>query len=65
MAYEAGLILAEALGRNATRAGVRQALLDIGTFRGLQGEIRIDGNGDVTRRQFLMTVRDGRASVVE
>lgn len=65
MSYEAGLILAEALRRDPTRGGIRAALLGIGTFRGLQGEIRLDLNGDVTRRQFLMRVRDGQASVVE
>jgi len=65
MSYEAGFVLAEALRRNPTRAGVMGALLDIGTFHGLQGDIQIDRSGDVTRRQFLMAVRGGRASVVE
>jgi len=65
LAYEAGLVLAEALRRDPTRAGVRMALLDIGTFHGLQGDIAFDRFGDVTRRHFLMTVRGGRASVVE
>jgi len=65
LSYEAGFILAEALRRDPRRSGVQQALLDIGTFHGLQGDIHIDRNGDVARRQFLMAVRGGRASVVE
>jgi branched-chain amino acid transport system substrate-binding protein len=65
LAYEAGMVLAEALRRDPTRAGVKRALLDIGTFRGLQGPIQFDRFGDVTRRHFLMTVRAGRAAAVE
>jgi branched-chain amino acid transport system substrate-binding protein len=65
LAYEAGLVLAEALRRDPTRAGVKKALLDTATFRGLQGDIRLDRNGDVTRRHFVTTVREGRVAIVE
>jgi branched-chain amino acid transport system substrate-binding protein len=65
LAYEAGQVLAEALRRDPTRAGVKRALLDAGTYRGLQGDIRLDQAGDVTRRHFVMTVREGRVVVVE
>ena len=60
MSYEAVLILAEAFRRDATREGVRDALLSIGTFEGLQGPVRIDRFGDTQRRHYVMTVRDGK-----
>jgi branched-chain amino acid transport system substrate-binding protein len=65
LAYEAGLVLADALRRDPTRAGVKRALLAAPSYRGLQGEIRLDANGDPTRRHFVTTVRDGRAAVLE
>jgi branched-chain amino acid transport system substrate-binding protein len=60
LAYEAVQLLAEGLRRDATREGVRAAVLSIGTFQGLQGTLKLDRFGDVERKQFVMTVRDGR-----
>jgi branched-chain amino acid transport system substrate-binding protein len=60
LAYEAVQLLAEGLRRDATREGLRAALLSLGTFDGLQGPLELDGFGDVQRRQFVMTIRDGR-----
>ena len=60
MSYEAVLILAEAFKRDATREGVRDALLAVGTFEGLQGPVRIDAFGDTERKHYVMTVRDGK-----
>jgi branched-chain amino acid transport system substrate-binding protein len=65
MSYEAVLILAEAFRRDASRQGVRQALLSIGTFEGLQGPIRLDEFGDTQRKHFVMTVRDGKVVHVD
>ena len=63
--YEAVLVAGDALRKDATREGVRAALLAKGTFAGLQDEIRIDRHGDGDRRQLLMTVRDGRIVALE
>ena len=60
MSYEAVHILADALRRDATREGVRKALLSIGTFEGLQGPIQIDRYGDTQRKHYVMTVHDGK-----
>ncbi len=60
LSYEAVQLLAEGLRRDATREGVRRVILGLGTFRGLQDEIRVDALGDTDRPPFLMTIRDGR-----
>ena len=65
LSYESVEVLAEALRRDASREGVRRAILGIGTFHGLQGDLRIDRYGDVQRRHLVTTLRDGRMSVLE
>jgi branched-chain amino acid transport system substrate-binding protein len=60
LAYEAVQVVAEGLRRERTRDGLRRAILAIGTFHGLQGDFTIDRNGDVSRPQLLMTIRDGK-----
>ena len=65
MAYESVKLLAAALERDATREGVRAALLGLGTFEGLQGPVRIDAYGDAERRHYVMTIRGGRVVPVE
>lgn len=60
LSYEAVQLVAAGLRRDATREGLRAAVVSLGAFQGLQGELRIDANGDVARRQHIMTVRDGR-----
>lgn len=59
-AYETVMVLATGLERTGGRSeGLAQALLDVGTFDGLSGTIRLDPFGDVVRTLFLTTVRDG------
>lgn len=65
LAYEAVQLVAEGLRRDTTREGLRRAVLGLGTFHGLQEDFHVDRFGDVERRQFLMTVRDGRIVPVE
>jgi branched-chain amino acid transport system substrate-binding protein len=64
MAYEAVGVIADGLRRDPTREGLRAQVLGH-TFQGLQEELRIDGNGDVVRRHYIMTVRDGRIARLE
>lgn len=65
LSYEAVLVLADALRRDATREGVRRALLDIGRFDGVHGPVAVDRFGDAQRPVYVMTVRDGKMSFVE
>lgn len=65
LAYEAVGVLAAGLRRAPSREGIRGAILDIGRFEGLQGEIRVDRNGDCERRLLVATVRDGKTRIVE
>lgn len=65
LAYEATMLVAAGLRQDTSRAGLRRAILGMGTFRGLQESFRIDRFGDVERRQFLMTIRDGRIVPLE
>lgn len=65
LSYEAVLLVAEGLRRDGTREGLRRTILGLGSFHGLQEDFRLDATGDVQRRQFLMTVRDGRIVPVE
>lgn len=64
MSYEAVQVIAEGLRRDATREGLRGAVLGH-SFQGLQEQIRIDRNGDTVRRHYLMTVRGGRMTRLE
>jgi len=65
LSHDAVNALAEGLRKDASREGVRGAILEKGKFEGLQGEYRIDRFGDVERRQFVVTVRNGKTSAVE
>lgn len=60
LSYEAVQLVAAGLRRDATREGLRRALLTLGTFEGLQGPLRLDRFGDVERQQFVLTIRGGR-----
>lgn len=63
--YEAGRMLAAALGEAPARDGVRAALLRRRVFAGLQGELAVDANGDVTRVHHVYSIRDGQLEHVE
>lgn len=65
LSYEAALLLADALRRDATREGVRRAVLEAGAFEGLQGAVPIDRAGDARRRTWITTIREGRMEVLE
>ena len=60
VSYEAVQLLAAGLRRDASRGGIRRAVLDLGTVQGLQGPIRLDRFGDVERPDYLFTVDHGR-----
>lgn len=60
--YEAAQMVFHGLrtGDPEDSQAIKQAILDKGTFQGLQTEIVMDGYGDVSRPQFITTVRDGK-----
>lgn len=60
MAFEAANIVMDGLAKNSDARQLKQTLLGIGSFRGVQGVIRFDAYGDVQRQVFFAEVRDGR-----
>jgi len=58
-AYEAVMVLAEALGKtNGRTDGLKDALLSISDFQGVNGTITFDAYGDVSRNFYLVRVED-------
>ena len=63
--YEATQILLDALSKTDNQKALKGVILNQSVYQGLQGEIRIDKFGDVKRKQFLITVKDGRFVTLE
>jgi branched-chain amino acid transport system substrate-binding protein len=64
-AFDAVNVVLTALGRKGAGETLKQALLRIAEFPGVQGPVRIDRYGDGGRPTFLTTVRDGKFRVVQ
>ena len=64
-AYDAALVLMEAMGRKKDGESLKEAILRIGTFVGIQGPVTIDGYGDAARETYITTIREGRFKVLE
>ncbi len=60
--YEAALILRTALaaGKGRTARELRDTILDLGEFEGLQGPIRFDAQGNAARGLYTYTIERGR-----
>lgn len=65
LAYDAATFLFSGLEQNPAREGLKEALLKIGSFPGLQSTVTVDRFGDVDRRLFMTVVTDGQFKVVE
>ncbi len=65
LAFDASNVLFEALARRQGEQGVKEALLSIRRFEGLQAPIAFDDFGDVQLGVFMTVVRDGRLVLVE
>jgi branched-chain amino acid transport system substrate-binding protein len=61
--YDAANVVLTALERAAGQ-DLKQAILEIGSFRGGQGQLSIDRFGDSSRTMVLTTVEDGRFKVL-
>lgn len=60
LSYESAKLLFTGLRREPSRKGLRQALLEVGTIEGLQGDVRINRYGDAERQTYLGTVQGGQ-----
>jgi branched-chain amino acid transport system substrate-binding protein len=63
--YEAVRVLAEALEHNPDPDQLKQTLLEIRRFEGLQHPILFDRFGDVHRERFLLQIKNGKYTPVE
>lgn len=62
--HEAVSIIAEALRKNGDRERIKETVIGIGHFKGLQGDITLDAFGDPLRSFSLMRVSGGRFTQV-
>jgi len=58
--YDAATVLITALRRRGTGETVRDAVLRIADFQGLQGQIHIDRFGDSWRPTYITVIRNGK-----
>ena len=65
LAYEAATFLLAGLEKNPSRNGLKEALLKLDSFPGLQSKIMVDKYGDVERKLFLTVIENGQFEVVE
>jgi branched-chain amino acid transport system substrate-binding protein len=64
-AYEAVLVLADALERTSGRAdGLAEALVAVDNLEVVQGRISIDAYGDVRRDVYVAVVKDGAFEII-
>lgn len=59
-AYDAAKIAIEAISKRNSGESIKQTLLRIGNFNGLQQKISIDAFGDVKRPTFISVVNNGK-----
>jgi len=64
--YEAVQLVAAALRKTGgKRKGLEDALISTGPQHGVIGDFSLDASGDVNRRNFIVTISDGRFRTVE
>ena len=63
--YDCASILFTAFKKSRAQYGLKEAIIDIGIFKGVQGELSLNQYGDVKRDYYLMTIKDGKFSAVE
>jgi len=65
LAHDATSFLFAGLKKNPPQSGLKEALLNLGPFSGLQSKITVDRYGDVERTLFMTVIEDGQFKVVE
>ncbi len=63
--YEAVSIITEAIKKDANISRIKETIIGLHQFKGLQSDIVIDKNGDPIRPFSLMQVRDGRFAMID
>jgi branched-chain amino acid transport system substrate-binding protein len=58
--YDSTHILMDAIANSTQAEPLGAAIVRIGTFKGLQGDLSFDRYGDIVRKHFLQTIKDGR-----
>jgi branched-chain amino acid transport system substrate-binding protein len=64
-AYDAAMVVLEALQQKMRGESLKEAVLRIRTFQGIQGSLTFDEYGDVEGRTIVTTVREGKFQVLE
>lgn len=57
-AYETIFVIKKALETNPNPKRLKDTIMSIGEFEGLQGKFKIDKYGDVTRKPFILKIQD-------
>lgn len=65
LAYDAATYLFSGLEKNSPRGSLKESLLKMGSFPGLQSTVNVDQYGDVERKLFLTVISDTQFKVVE
>jgi branched-chain amino acid transport system substrate-binding protein len=63
--YDAAMMLFEALQETTDPNQLKEAILNLKDFNGLQGRIRMDSYGDAIRKTYLVTVKNGQFFTLE
>jgi len=64
-AYDCAKIIFTALARNPNPAQLKETVLSIGTFQGVQTPLTFNQFGDVKRKYILMTIENGQFKTVQ
>ena len=65
LSYDAASYLFAGLSKNPLSHRLKETLLTLGSFPGLQSKILLDKYGDVDRKLFWTVIEDGQFEVVE
>jgi branched-chain amino acid transport system substrate-binding protein len=65
MAYDAAMVLFEALRKKTSGETPKQAVLKYGPYEGLQQTIAFDARGDTERKVFFTEIRNGKFSIIK
>ncbi len=65
LSYDAAKYLFAGLAKRTSTLSLKNALLEMHSFQGLQSEMTLDQYGDVERKLFLTVIKDGQFQVVD
>ena len=64
-AYDAANVILEALEARGDGESLKETILRVGKFQGIQAPVQFDVYGDAMRESLISTVVDGRFRVLE